>query len=429
MTQHRVVVTGVGAVSPLGLDVDEHFQRLLAGDVAVGRSETPVASEPAAQLAARVVGFDRRAMVKSRTLRKIVSENAGHCVAAATQVLTDAGLHSEHQRLQGCGLYIGSPAINIDPELFIPALRASLDADGQFDMQRFAQRGMRLLDPLFLVKALPNIGLGGMSVQHQILSANANITNGFTSGLQAVAVAASAVRRGEIDCAVAGGYDSLLSMDSVAENLIQGRLSSGVDEPARACRPFDVDRDGHVVSEGAALVFLESETSARARGATIYGEVLAVGHTTDPHAMVDADRTEPLFLQKAAQIALDASGRIARDVAAIFGDGLATASDDLREACAVRCLLEDAPVPVTAATGAMGYTGAVHGVFSLLHALLALRHGEIPPLTNCHTMDPRCGLAHPSQRQPLRAEHLLVLNSDRGRKNVALLLGAAGARG
>lgn len=426
MAQNRVVITGVGAVSPLGLTIDEHFPRLLGGEVAVRCSPEPVAVEPAAQLEARVQGFDRRTMVKSRTLRKIVSENAGHCVAAATALLCDAGLHSEHERLRDCGLYIGSPAINIDPEIFIPALRASLDTEGQFDMQRFAQRGMRLLDPLFLVKALPNIGLGGMSVQHQILSANANITNGFTSGLQAVAVAAAAVRRGEVDCAVAGAYDSLLSMDSIAENIIQERLSTRVDDPTSACRPFDVDRDGHVVSEGAALVFLEAEESARARGATIYGEVLAVGHTTDPHAMGDARRTEPLFLQKAAQLALDDGRRTPGDVGAIFCDGLATAEDDLREAGAIRCLLNDAPVPVTAATGAMGYTGAVHGVFSLIHALLALRHGEIPPLTNCREMDPRCGLRHPAERGPLQAEHLLVLNSDRGRKNVALLLGAAG---
>ncbi len=424
MTGNRVFVTGVGAISPLALNAKEHFQRLLQGESAVRRSPEPISERRAAQLEARVLGFQRRKMVENRTLRKILSENAGHCVAAAGQVLHDAGLESQHELLREGGLYIGSPAINIAPEVFIPAVRASFSPEGEFEMQRFAQRGMRLLDPLFLVKALPNIGLGGMSVQHQILSSNVNITNGVTSGLQAVAVAAAAIRRGEIDCAVAGGYDSLLTMDSIAENIIQERLSQRVENPQQACRPFDVERDGQVVAEGAAVIFLESESSARARGVPIYGEILSVAHTTDPHAMLDPDRTDGSFLARAARLAVENAQRTPQDVDAIFGDGLATEVDDLREADAIRRFQGDSPALYTAATGAMGFAGAVSGVFSLIHALMTLRYGELPPLTNCFDMDPRCGLNHPSRRQSIHAAHLLVLNSDRGRKNIALLLGA-----
>lgn len=426
MTHNRVFVTGVGVISPLALNAQEHFQRLLDGESAVQCAPDPISERPATQLEARVDGFQRRKMVHSRTLRKILSENAGHCVAAADQSLRDAGLESQHELLREAGLYIGSPAINIDPEIFIPALRASLGAEGEFEMQRFAQRGMRLLDPLFLVKALPNIGLGGMSVQHQVLSSNANITNGTTSGLQAITLAASAIRRGEIDCAVAGGYDSLLAMDSIAENVIQDRLSQRVENPAQACRPFDVARDGHVVSEGAAVVFLESEASVRARGVPVYGELLSVAHTTDPHAMVDPNRTDGSFLAQTARLALAQGKRSAQDVDAIFGDGLATEADDLREADAIRRLAGDDLPLFTAATGSVGFAGAVGGIFSLIHALMTLRCGEMPPLTNCAEMDPRCGLAYPSSRQSVDLSHALVLSSDRGRKNIALLLGASG---
>ena len=279
---------------------------------------------------------------------------------------------------------------------------------------------MSLLDPLFLVRALPNAGLCGISLEFQVLGPNVNITNGTVSGLQAVATAAAAIRRGEVALAVAGGYDSLIRMDSIAEHLLAGRLATG--QPGSvACRPFDAERAGLALGEGAAFVVLESASHAAARGATVYGELRGIAHTTDATAFPRTDPCDGRALEQAARQALRSSDGPAHP-GAVFGDGLGTEADDLREANVFARLVEDGPTVYTASTGAFGFAGAASGVFSLIHALLALDAQAVPPLTSCRRLDPRCRLrpAAPGDRACL--ERALVWNSDHGLKNVAAVV-------
>jgi 3-oxoacyl-[acyl-carrier-protein] synthase II len=414
-----VWITGVGVVSPLAVGAQPHFARLLQGESGIQVAANGAFSGYGAGLEARVLDFDRATLITNRMLRKLLSLAAAYAVAAAGEAIQDAGLGDASETLARCGLYVGSIAIDINPELFIPAFKQSLNAQGEFAMSQFARRGIKLLDPLFLVKALPNAGVCGISVQYQVLGANANITNGPVSGLQAVALAAAAIRRGEIDLAVAGGYDSLLRMDSRAEHFLAGRLADGSGDPASTCRPFDTTRRGYVVGEGAAFVMLEAAAHAQARGAGGYAELLGVGQATDATAF--AYRVaDGGALEQAARQALQ-TGMLPT---AIFGDGLATAEDDAREAGVARRLAIDG-APFGAATPAVGFTGAASGAFSLAHAALALRHSVIPPLV-CREPDPACAVTCLAQAQATRLDRALVWTSDRGVKNVAVLLGQTG---
>jgi 3-oxoacyl-[acyl-carrier-protein] synthase II len=189
-----------------------------------------------------------------------------------------------------CGLYIGSVCLDADPEAFIPALRESIDATDQVDLSRFAAHGIKLIDPLFLVKSLPNAGLCAIAIQHQTLGPNANITNGSVSGLQAIISAMSALRRGEAEMALAGGYDSLLRMDSIVDHLLAGRLAGARFAPAQACRPFDRRRSGYALAEGAAFLVLETLDHARARHASLYGELIASGQSAVPSNLLAQER-------------------------------------------------------------------------------------------------------------------------------------------
>jgi 3-oxoacyl-[acyl-carrier-protein] synthase II len=421
------VVTGVGVVSPLATTAGEHFDALVAGRSGIGVAAEPEYEKYAPQLEARVTGYDRRAAIENRMLRKVLAASPGFAVGAAGEAIADAGLAGADEVLAGCGLYVGSLSLEIDPEVFVAPLRASLTKDGEFDLSLFATRGMKLLDPLFLVRALPNAGLCGVSLEHQILGPNTNLTNGPTSGLAAVALAVGAVERGEIACAVAGGYDSLLVMDAIAEHLIAGRLARNGGAPERACRPFDRSRAGYVLGEGAAFVVVESAEHARSRGAAPYGQILSYASTTDPDRLAASDPLDGTALEHAARSALRGAGVSADGLGAIFGDGLGTELDDVRESRVVSALVDGAEVPFTAPTAAIGYTGAASGVFSLVHAMLALRRGLVPPLPACEQLDPRCPVHPLASPAPLEPELVLVWNSERAVKNVALVAAAGAA--
>lgn len=418
MNGSDVVVTGIGLVSPLGLHADEHVDGWLAGRCAARVAADPQFRRSGAELEARVEGFDRGNAITNRMLRKLLSTSAAYAVAAAGEALSDAGVSGDTRILTDCGLYVGSLSLEIDPETFLPPLQAALTADGQFDISAFARRGTLLLDPLFLVRALPNAGACGISVQHQVLGPNTNVTNGTTSGLTAVALAAAAIRRGDTQCAVAGGYDTLLVIDSIAEHLIAGRLADATGDPSLACRPFDRRRDGYVLGEGAAFLFLEAAERAVARNAHIYGTLCASMETTDT-GLASAERA--VALERAARGCLERAGVAPQVLGAVFGDGLGTEDDDLREAAALERVLGGAAVPFTAATAAIGFTGAASGVFSLSHCLIALRRGIAPALA-CAQPDPRCRVHLLPRHGTLANGTALVWNSDRGVKNVAMVV-------
>ncbi len=421
MSADQVVVTGVGTVTALGHDAAAGYRAWLAGASAVTAAAEPEYSELPVQLEGRVTGFDRRRHISNRMLRKLLSPSAGYAVAAAAGALDGAGLLGDAEALRRCGLYVGSLSLEIDPDVFIPPLRASLSRDGEFDISLFARRGMRLLDPLFLVRALPNAGVCGISVEHQVLGPNTNLTNGPTSGLASVALAAAAVARGELSCAVAGGYDTLLTLDNIAELLIADRISRYGGDPAQACRPYSADRDGLVPGEGAAFVVVESARHAASRGVPPLAVLDGWGETTDPGLMRGgADATA---LEMAAATALRQAHRSVTDLGAVFTDGLGTRDDDLREARALRAL--GSVAPVTAATSAVGFTGAAGGVVSLAHAALAVSEGTAPALANCADPDPECDVPFATSPTSLGGDSVLVLNSDRGVKNVAVVASRA----
>ncbi len=422
MNGRRVVVTGLGAVTALALDRDEHLRRLFAGESGVARFSGPADSRLAQAVEGRVRGFSPRRVIDNRMLRKLLTPSAGYAVAAAGQALADAAALGDEALLERCGLYVGSICIDIDPEIFIPALKESIDPAGRLDVRRFADRGLLLIDPLFLVKSLPNAGLGGIAIEYGVTGPNLNITNGPVSGLQAVASAVAALRRGEAEIALAGAYDSLMGIDQIGEHLIEDRLALGDCPPEQACRPFDQARAGYPLGEGAAFLVLETEAHARRRTRNAYGEILASAQTTWPEPADGAGSVGDEGLYRAALKALERARTSPREAQAVFGDGLAIAADDRLEASAARRLFGEAMPAYTAATPAIGFTGSAGGAFSLVHAAHGLHCGVVPPLLNCARPDPHCRLNFADGSGSPRLRRALVWNSDRGLRNIAVAI-------
>jgi 3-oxoacyl-[acyl-carrier-protein] synthase II len=422
MSLSRVVVTAVGVISPLALDSTQHFQQLLAGDSAVSPLEGSEYRNYPPVLQACVKDFDRRQFIPDRMLRKLLSPSPAFALASSTEALRNADL--DPADFTDCGLYVGSVCLDANPEALIPALRASINEHDELSLDRFVIYGMGLVDPLFLVKSLPNAGLCAIAIQHQILGPNANITNGGASGIQALRAAFEAIRHHEAEIAVAGAYDSLLQMDSVVEHLLAGRLVQTTRSPERSCRPFDRNRSGYALGEGAAFFILESLSHARRRGAKVCGEILSFGDTTQSSLLLQRGSDDGETLSLAALEVLESAGISAREVDAVFGDGTAVADDDERECRAYERVFGDSGPAFTAATGAIGYTGAASGAFSLVHACLALSGGVLPPLINCDDPVRDCPLPIVRQKRAADLGRVLVWNSDRGIKNTAVLVSA-----
>ena len=385
----RIAITGMGCVSVLAPCFPAHWERLLNGESGVQR--WPDASPGWPKWHAPVLLAPVADRIRSRMLRKVLQPSAMMAVSAAREALADAGLEEAHEILEETGLYIGSVSFDLPPSQFVPAIRAAADDYGHLDPRLFGTHGMLAVDPLLIVKGLPNGGLCGISIDCGVFGPNLNVANGSIGGAQALAAAVDAIGRGEVQVAVVGGHDSLLHPEHLIGESMAGRLGAA-------------GGPGYVAGEGAAICVLESMEHAVRRGARIYAEVTAV-------AEASRDGLEPAL---ALMPATDSEPRL------IFGDLLGVGEDDAREMRAAGALGSAA---ITGATGAIGFTGSASGAFSFLHAAKALRHGDIPPASYTGSHIP-AGLRVLRERQLWHPGSALVWRSDRGVRNVVFQLSA-----
>jgi len=372
--------------------------------------------------AGRVPGFDPHSCITNRMLRKILTPAAGFAVAAAGEALHSSGLPAaEIKRL---GIFVGSLGLDQDLNTFGEALRHSLEPatpepesgssepvasdhpHERFSYSRFHKHGMSLIDPLFLLKSLPNAGLCGAAIEHGMEGPNLNIMNGSTSGLLAVSAAADSILRGDTPVALAGGYDSLVQLETVLAHLIDGRLLTENEGG---------NTSGYLPSEGAVFFVLEEEAHAHARGAHIFAEVAGSAVTHSP-SRAAPEQGAAAALERAVRASNSTEQRTQQASCtapnAVFGDGLNLPAHDALEAEVVRriaCGQRD--IPLQSSVSRLGFAGAATGLFSLLHAALTI-DGQLP-FTDAASLTSIPGEL---------PEKLLVWTSDRGRDHVAITL-------
>jgi 3-oxoacyl-[acyl-carrier-protein] synthase II len=416
MNSDGVVMTGMGVVSALAASLKEHYPLLLAGRSGIVKrvidppDDLPVSAW--AQAPHQLVSQ----RITQRMLRKLLQPSAAMAVVAAGEALKDAGLEQDFECLEQTGLYIGSVSFDLPPSQFVPAIEVSIGQEGGFDLARFATRGMAQMDPLIIVKGLPNAGLCGIAIEHGVLGPNLNIANGSVGGAQALGAAAAAIWRGDVQVALAGGYDSLLQPEHIVAELLGGRLSNSDNNNGQS------SAGGYVVGEGAAICVLESEEHARRRGAKIYTKVVAAEETSGgADSLSDA-------LEKAARQALDKARMDERSCfpQIIFGDLLGIQPDDAREMMVAAHVLGESAA-ITGAVGALGFTGASCGVFSVVHAARAIAEGRVPPTVNRPTDNQHRGPRVIAEAEARPLTSALVWRSDHGMRNVAIVLASMDA--
>jgi 3-oxoacyl-[acyl-carrier-protein] synthase II len=422
--RRRVVITGIGCVTPLGVGVEPLWKNLVAGASAVGRTTIFDASKFPTKISAEVRGWT----VADEGLDPAAWEHCGRhtrfAAGAATQAMADAGLPkglaADPTRL---GVYLGSGEGQQDFNAFTRMMMAAIEGE-TLDIAKFTKMGLETLHPLAEVEQEPNMPSGHLAGLFDAQGPNLNCLTACAASSQAIGEAVEIIRRGEADVMLSGGTHSMIHPFGVTGFNLLTALSTRNDEPQRASRPFDNDRDGFVLGEGAAMVVLEELEHAKRRGAKIHGEVVGYGSTADAYRITD---THPEGRGAAACIsmALGDAGLGTTDIGYINAHGTSTSVNDRVETLAIKKVFGERAyrIPVSSTKSMMGHLIAAAGATELIVCLLAIRDGLLPPTINYETPDPDCDLDYvPNKVREGRVDHALSNSFGFGGQNIALIV-------
>jgi 3-oxoacyl-[acyl-carrier-protein] synthase I len=420
----RIVVTGTGAICGAGKTPAEILDAVRAGRSAIGPIGQWDTSSWPVRSAAEVADFNPSALLNDRKLFKLIRRTDAFGIYAAGQAIDAAGLTSYRDGLDpesvarfndATGIYVGSGGgVYQNQYDFFPLLAA---ADGS--LPAFGRELGATVNPMWLLRSLPNNVLCHIGIRHGLKGPNACITNHSISGALAIIEAAQALRTGECERAIAAGHDAQIEPQSVLYYHGVGLLTED------ALRPFDADRSGSVMGEGAAALVLATEGAAAARGAAVLGEILGSGCASEGEGLLPI-REDGDGLARAIVLALEDAGLRAADVGMIVAHGNGTRSGDASEARALREVFGAAPPPVTAFKWALGHLLAASGIIETVLALAALRERTVPGIPALRRLDPACaGLPVSPSAQSPRSDVALVLSRGFGGTNAALAVRAA----
>jgi len=421
--RRRVVVTGIGCVTPMGVDVKTIWRRLLAGESGVGYTTLFDASNFPTQISAEVRNWDLSEVGEDPADWKYQGRHTHFAVGAAKKAMADSGLDLNKIDPTRFGVYTGSGEGQQDFDRFTQMMMAGLNGGDALDLAKFTKKGLETLHPVAELEQEPNMPAGHLASLFNAQGPNVNCLTACAASSQAVGEAVELIRRGEADVMLAGGTHTMIHPFGVTGFNLLTALSTRNDEPARASRPFDRDRDGFVLGEGAGMVILESLEQAQARGATIYGEIVGYGSTADAFRITDA-HPEGRGAIRCIQMALDDAGLGPDDVDYINAHGTSTTVNDKVETLAIKKVFGEQAykIPISSTKSMMGHLIAAAGATELIICLLAIRDNVVPPTINYETPDPECDLdyiANVAREHP--CDVALTNSFGFGGQNIALL--------
>jgi len=408
MTTRRVVVTGVGLVSPLGIGTRETWDGLMAGRSGAGHVTRFDASDFSSRIACEVKGFDPLDYADRRDARKM-DTFIQYALAASLFAAEDAGLESPLEHPDRVGVIISSGIGGFETI--------------EREHRKLLEKGPRRISPFFVPAMVVNLAAGWVSIRLGARGPNSAMATACSAGAHAVGEAFRLVRYGHADVMVAGGAEATITPMCIGGFASMKALSTRNDEPERASRPFDRDRDGFVVGEGAGILILEEREQALARGAPLYAEVLGYGMSGDAFH-ITAPAEDGGGAVRVMQAALAEAGASPEDVDAVNAHGTSTPLNDRIETAAIRRVF-GGHADRLAVSSTKSMTGHLLGGAGGLEAgisCLTLRHQVLPPTINYETPDPDCDLDNvPNTARPATVRSVLSNSFGFGGTNVSLL--------
>ncbi len=380
MTRRRVVVTGLGCISPVGNTVSEAWSNLIAGQSGIGPITRFDATAMPCRIAGEVKNFDLESYISAKEARTM-DRFIHYGIAAAAQAIQDAGLPTGdalgEEAACRTGVVIGSGigGLPLIEETHI----------------EYVARGARRISPFFVPASIINMISGHVSMRHGYKGPNLAVVTACTTGLHSIGEAGRLIEYGDADVMIAGGAEGTVSPLGVGGFAAMRALSTRNDDPSTASRPWDKDRDGFVLGEGAGVMVLEEYEHAKARGAKIYAELGGYGMSADAGHMTAPNMDGP---RRAMLSAMRNAGVNPDQIHYLNAHGTSTPLGDINETNAIKAALGDhAYKTVVSSTKSMtghllGGAGGIESVFTVL----ALHHQKVPPTINLHNPDPECDL-------------------------------------
>jgi len=405
----RVVITGIGLVSALGIGTRETWAGLLAGQSGVGRVTRFDVSSYAAQIAAEVKGFDALTWIEKKDVKKM-DLFIQYAIAASQFAMDDAGLRITDANAPDIGAFIGSGIGG-----FITIER---------EHEALLSGGPRKVSPFFIPSAIINLASGQVSIRFGAKGPNLATCTACSASAHAIGESFEIIRRGDASAMIAGGSEAAITPMSLGGFSQLRALSTRNDDPARASRPFDVDRDGFIIGEGAGVVILEELEFAKARGARIYAEIVGYGSTGDAYHMT-APSEDGDGARRAMAMAVRKAGIRPDEVDYVNAHGTSTPYNDKLETLAIKnCFGDHARKLAISSTKSM--TGHLLGGAGGLEAgitALAVYEGVVPPTINLDNPDPECDLDYvPHTKREMSITYALSNSFGFGGTNATLLL-------
>ena len=405
----RVVVTGTGVISPMGHTTDESWDSMIEGRSGIGPITQFDASELPVRIAGEVKDFDPGKYMNPKEARRIarISQLA---IAATKMALENAGLELPLRNAERTGTVIGTAAGGLD---------VAVD-----QMETWRSKGLRSVSPFAIAGFLPNMPAHHVSLMAGTKGLINTVIAACASGAQAIGEAVDYVRHGRADVVIAGGVEGLIHEAPFVGFSRMQALSTRNDEPDRASRPFDKDRDGFVMSEGAGIVILERLDQALARGARIIAEVLGYASSSDAFHIASPD-PESAGAIRAMRWSIEDARVPLDEIEYINAHGTSTLMNDARETFAIKKLFGDRAynIPVSSNKSLLGHTFGAAGAIEAIFSMYSLVKGLIPPTWNYETPDPECDLDYvPNEPRDAHLNVVLSNSFGMGGQNACLVI-------
>lgn len=403
MMNRRVVVTGTGVVSPIGNDVSAYWENLLAGACGIDTIKSIPVDDLPVKVAGEVKDFDPSAYgIEPQFVRK-QDRFTVFAVAAARQAMDESGLSTAEEGgnidSMRLGVYVGSGIGG-----FTTQVR---------ETEKIIKDGPKWVSPLFIPTMIANIAAGNIAIRHNACGPCLPVVTACATSTHAIGEAFRAIKHGYADAIIAGGTEAVLLPLSIA-GFANAKALSRCEDPKRASLPFNKNRSGFVMAEGAAILVLEEYEHAVARGANIIAEVCGYGNTCDAHH-VTAPRPDGKTQAAAVRQALDEAGYTSDDVLYINAHGTGTALNDPAETAAFKLALGDDAYKahVSSIKGAIGHMLGAAGAVEAVAAVLALKNGIVPPTIGLDEVDPECDLDY-TPNTPVEAALTIAISDSLG---------------
>ena len=395
----RVVVTGLGCVSPVGNNVKDAWQALLAGKSGAAPITAFDASAHKTRFAAEVKGFDPAALFGTKDARKM-DRFTQLATSATLEAIAHAGLTIDDANRDRVGILIGS------------GIGGIITLIEQYEVMK--QRGPDRVSPFLIPMMISDGAAGNIAIRIGARGPNMSLATACASGTNALGEAAEMIRRGSADVMIAGASEAAISAIAMAGMNVMTALSTRNDDPQKASRPFDKDRDGFVMGEGAGILILESLEYAQARGANILCEFTGYGTTDDAHH-ISAPAEDGAGAVNSMRLAIESAGLKFEDIDYINAHGTSTYLNDKSETTAIKTLFggQAYKIPVSSTKSMTGHLLGASGALEAVFCSMAIMNNTLPPTINYETPDPVCDLDY-IPNQPRKAEPRNIMSNSFG---------------